>query len=583
MDFNQLPPEILLCIGDFLKREPLNRLIQTSKRHASVLTPLLYHKAFRRHFRPPVDQEPEPRARSIWVYSRGRSYVSQRRLWACAHRWESEYVMRYFANRTLEWSKTRFGGRERNGATWLHLLAATGHLKLLNMFLEKGLDINSRDWAGNTVLHAAAAKGKVGSVKILIDAGADVMAANELGQTVLVHALEKTLGGDVNENRDRWGIPPLFLAARMERQALETVKHFLSCGVDVFQICELDNNTLLHVVARFGDEDLGEYLIEQMKSRPEYYSLLNNSHRTPLHEAIHGFRWHLAEILIKSGANLEILDSEDKSPLDLALALRGHALLQPLLLHSPDPTTSCKKLQEAFWEHLENSYATDLLAITDLHMAGHIKLDLPTLHHLLEHDKDSVLVSGIVRCGADIHLQQKSTGETPLHVAIRKFTTAKATDQLRTINYLVSKMTDYTIQTHKGDTILHYAARFGDTRVVEKVLEKVGQEVFEMVNKEEKTALHEAVGRNGNNRWIVQALMEKRKKFRKDELRELVIRRKGVSVGGGGSGGGEEKPGFSELNIKKRRKSSVGIANGRIGKSTGREKFSRRSSQRISF
>jgi ankyrin repeat protein len=503
--------------------------------------------------------------------------------------------MRYFANRTLEWSKTRFGGRERNGATWLHLLATTGHLKLLNMFLEKGLDINSRDWAGNTVLHAAAAKGKVGSVKILIDAGADVMATNESGQTVLVRALEtgksetaimifdavKASGGDVNVNSDRRGTPPVFLAASMERHALETVKHFLSYGADVFLKNERSNDTLLHVAARCGNEDLGEFLIEQMQSQPGYHSHLNNSHMTPLHQAIRGARWHLAELLISSGADLEVLDNEDKSPLDLALAFYGNTLLEPLLLRSANQTISCKKIQKAFWDRLGHRGHPDLVAITSLHVAGHIKLNLPTLHYFLEHNTAAGSLRAIGDCGADFHLQHISTGEIPLHVAIRKFDTAKATSQILIIDYLVSKTTDYSIQTHRGDTVLHYAARFGDTRIVEKILEKVGQEVFEMVNKVEKTALHEAVARDGNNRWVVQALMEKREKFRKDELRELVVRRKGVS--GSGSGGGEEKSGFSELDVIKRRKSSMGIANGRVGKTAGREKFSRRSSQRISF
>jgi ankyrin repeat protein len=504
-------------------------------------------------------------------------------------------VIKYFANRTLEWSKTRFGGRERNGATWLHLLATTGHLKLLDMFLEKGLDINSRDWAGNTVLHAAAAKGKVESVKILIDAGADVTAINDSGQTVLVHALErnksetaimifdavKALGGDVNANPEPRGLPPVFLAASMERQALETVKHFLSCGVNMFQKTERSNETLLHVAARCGNEDLGEFLVEQMESQPEYYSLLNNSHMTPLHQAIRGSRWKLAKLLISAGANLEVLDNDDKSPLDLALEFYGNSLLEPLLLRSPDPIVSCKKLQKAFWDRLEHGGQSDLVAITSLHTAGHIKLNLPSLHYFLERNTTVGAIRAIGKCGADFHLQYKTNGETPLHVAIRKFTTAKATSQINIIDFLVSNMTDYTIQTNKGDTVLHYAARFGDTRVVEKILEKVGQDVFEMVNKKEKTALHEAVGRNGNNRWTVQALMEKREKFRKDELRELVVRRKGVSASGSGSG--EQKPGLSEMDVIKRRKSTMGIANGLVGKGPAREKFVRRSSQRISF
>ena len=64
--------------------------------------------------------------------------------------------------------------------TLLHSAAAKGHLAIVELLLERGLDVNAREAGDNTVaLHWAAAAGHVDVVKRLVEAGSDVIGAGD--------------------------------------------------------------------------------------------------------------------------------------------------------------------------------------------------------------------------------------------------------------------------------------------------------------------------------------------------------------------------------------------------------------------
>ncbi|KAK2149384.1 hypothetical protein LSH36_454g01021 [Paralvinella palmiformis] len=68
--------------------------------------------------------------------------------------------------------------------TCLHLAARNGHIDVMRLLLQAGVDIN-RQTLNGTCLHEAALYGKIEAVRILLEAGIDVNQTNSYDQTAL--------------------------------------------------------------------------------------------------------------------------------------------------------------------------------------------------------------------------------------------------------------------------------------------------------------------------------------------------------------------------------------------------------------
>ncbi len=71
----------------------------------------------------------------------------------------------------------------RGGAFPIHTACQAGNQEMINMLLEMGADMESKDKYGNGLLHAAAKGGKLDTVKFLLGRGADVSRRNTSRQT----------------------------------------------------------------------------------------------------------------------------------------------------------------------------------------------------------------------------------------------------------------------------------------------------------------------------------------------------------------------------------------------------------------
>jgi len=75
--------------------------------------------------------------------------------------------------------------QNEEGATALHIAAASGSLKALKALLSHGANLNAKDDAGSTPLHQAVAATKTDCVNALIDAKADMEATDDTLATPL--------------------------------------------------------------------------------------------------------------------------------------------------------------------------------------------------------------------------------------------------------------------------------------------------------------------------------------------------------------------------------------------------------------
>ena len=89
-----------------------------------------------------------------------------------------------------------------------------GNSQIVKLLLESGARVNDQDAAGHTALTMAAQLGRSDNVKLLLEAGANVQLANEHGWTALIHAVNSS-GSYHHENM------------------LEIIKRLLAAGAHV--------------------------------------------------------------------------------------------------------------------------------------------------------------------------------------------------------------------------------------------------------------------------------------------------------------------------------------------------------------
>jgi ankyrin repeat protein len=79
---------------------------------------------------------------------------------------------------------------------FLTYAAATGNLRLVDSFLRRGIDVDTRNADGSTALYGAAVEGQVKVIEYLIAHGADVNVRNKWGHSPL-YAARATKRADV--------------------------------------------------------------------------------------------------------------------------------------------------------------------------------------------------------------------------------------------------------------------------------------------------------------------------------------------------------------------------------------------------
>mmetsp|Transcript_8387 Transcript_8387/g.15900 ORF Transcript_8387/g.15900 Transcript_8387/m.15900 type:complete len:1684 (-) Transcript_8387:1295-6346(-) len=185
--------------------------------------------------------------------------------------------------------------RDHQGATPLHMCAASDHWQVIDIFVEydrlKLADIDVQDYAGRTALHAAAEANSLLVCRKLLELGAEV-AATDYNNVSVLNLAARTQGNEAVVNlllsqeacqvdrADNNGVAPLLAACRAAD--IKTVRALLAHGADANQ-------------AEHG------------------------SHRTPLHEATLGKWLEGVDALLAPGVECAVLrDARGATALDYA-------------------------------------------------------------------------------------------------------------------------------------------------------------------------------------------------------------------------------------------------------------------------
>ncbi|KAJ5924217.1 hypothetical protein N7466_008404 [Penicillium verhagenii] len=195
-----------------------------------------------------------------------------------------------------------------NGATPLIQASMNGNVEILKMILEKGAEITleTKDNDGMTPINLAALLGRSEGLKLLIDKGADINTQSDDGWTAIRSA--------------------------SSNGHLEAVKILLDGGADVHKMGD-DQWTPLHAAALNHGSPAAPAVVELLLKHGANMNLLTNKGKSMLHiAAICGSMEIIEHILDCSYLETEAQDFDGRTPFFLA-AQRGHVnILQFLQL-----------------------------------------------------------------------------------------------------------------------------------------------------------------------------------------------------------------------------------------------------------
>ena len=232
--------------------------------------------------------------------------------------------------------------RRPDGMAPLHLASNSGELEAVSLLLDHKAEVDARDNDGETALIRAVEQKVPAIVRKLMSAGADVYAASARGKTALHFAAEygylelakwlidaKADGAFVNV-RDASGRSPLHFAAG--EGSHELVSLLLQRGADVHAV-DAAGRTPLHDAAEQKGEIKKEFdatvrlLIE---ANANVNQRTTSNEESPLCKAAAGMSVDVVARLLSAGADVNLADSKNESPLYKAANMHTH-MTHPIL------------------------------------------------------------------------------------------------------------------------------------------------------------------------------------------------------------------------------------------------------------
>ena len=232
-------------------------------------------------------------------------------------------------------SKESMEQLNNNGLAAIHLAAQNGHIDMLAVMIEKGVDVNLMEDApaepGTTPLHEACTYGHWDAVRLLMAAGADDTMKNSKGETPAHCAVKNKKPGNeltpeqriqvLNELKnldlpEDSGKTPLMLTQFLDLStSRELLRFFIEKGADVNRTDNHGMTTLMLNAANFCRKDLIKLLIQ---SGADIHAA-DSQGNTVLYYSLKSDDAGTARYLIKKGANYNQPNNQGETPVQIAV------------------------------------------------------------------------------------------------------------------------------------------------------------------------------------------------------------------------------------------------------------------------
>lgn len=163
------------------------------------------------------------------------------------------------------------------------IASSTGNLAAVKRLLDKGMDLDHRDFTGNTPLIYAARYARIPLVEFLLRHGADVNAYTHWGTTALIEAVRKG--------------------------SLPVVRDLLDAGADVDQVNNQHESALFDAV-----KYRRLWAVKMLLYRNAQVTITNDQGYTPLQYAVEEHQSQIV-VALKLKGDAERLSLEDETPL----------------------------------------------------------------------------------------------------------------------------------------------------------------------------------------------------------------------------------------------------------------------------
>ena len=401
--------------------------------------------------------------------------------------------------------------RDHNKQTPLHRSVDSATAELL---IQNGADVNAKDISDKTPLHIACQNRRLDVIEVLLAHKADVNARCSLDQTPLheavsedhFKAVELLIEHGADVNADSANGTPLFVASNVHSP--EITKLLVKNGANVNRVGTLEAPELGTSNELSAELNLFYAVLSGMKDKvkaaldenPDSIRNIYPGGQTVLH-LVRDFE--VATLLVHRGADLNVTDDAGRTPLQCAVFRARGDIVELMIDSGADVDVYCaaslgmvdkvRSLVEANPEIIRGKNCNGFRVL-------HAAVFQPRSFEdkLLEHDKARPkpekefashieIIEFLLSHGIDINAREER-GLTALHLAAMR-------DDAVILRVLIERGAEIDSQTKTGETALHFAAMFGRFTTVQVLIDNhadisikdvKGQTAYDIAEKNEK-------------------------------------------------------------------------------------------------
>lgn len=202
------------------------------------------------------------------------------------------------------------------------LAASKGHVDIVKLFFDKGMDVRSSDKYGrrliDNLLFTAAFTGETKVIRFLLEKGADKNARGDEDGTPLIEAIQRksrdeafklllSKGADVNAANNR-GETALYFA--VEKENLELIKMLMKAKADPYHATNSGETPLMEAIRVNSVE-----MVRLLARRDARINNTDKQGKTALIIAVEKQIIELVKILLEAGADCSLADKYGRTPL----------------------------------------------------------------------------------------------------------------------------------------------------------------------------------------------------------------------------------------------------------------------------